>query len=119
MSELDEPAAPLSPQTFHVLLALADGEKHGYGLAREVEAATGGRVRLSAGTLYGILRRATEEGLLAECPPPEGEEEDERRRYYRLTVRGRAVATAEAERLERLVGMARAHRLLRPAEGSQ
>lgn len=115
MSRRDPQPAALSPQTFHVLLALADGEKHGYGLAREVATATGGRVRLSAGTLYGILRRATEEGLLAECPPPAGEAGDERRRYYRLTAHGREVAAAEAERLERLVGLARARRLLRPA----
>lgn len=116
---MTDDTTPLSPQTFHVLLALADGEKHGYGLAREVEATTGGRVRLSAGTLYGILRRATEEGLLAECPAPAGEATDERRRYYRLTARGREVAAAEAERLEQLVGMARARHLLAPSEGAR
>jgi len=89
------------------MLALADGEKHGYGIKREIEFRTGGVVSLGPGTLYGTLQRMLKEGLIAECgdrPDSEGE----RRRYYRLTDAGRRVASIEAQRLENLVSVARA-----------
>ena len=112
-------AAPLSPATFHVLLALAGEDLHGYAILKEVERRTAGGVSLSTGTLYGILKRLLADGLIAERRGrPAAQEDDERRRYYRLTPRGREVAGAEAERLDRLVAEARARRLLgrlRPA----
>lgn len=110
---------PLTPAMFHVLLALADGEKHGYAILKEVLQRTGGKVRLSAGTLYGIIHRLLAEGLVVESDErPDAALDDERRRYYRLTDFGRRVAVAEAERLESMLGMARAKKLLRrPAMG--
>ena len=104
---------PLTPAVFHILLALADAERHGYGIIKEVEARTGGAVRLGPGTLYGSIRRMLEEGLIEESDErPDPEADDERRRYYRLTDFGRRVATAEAQRLAALVSAARAKRLL-------
>jgi DNA-binding PadR family transcriptional regulator len=94
---------PLSPQVLHILIALADGECHGYGIMQEVETRTGGEVRLGPGTLYGALRRLREEGLIEERPGP-----DERRRMYRLTKFGREVARREVERLESLYATAKA-----------
>lgn len=108
-----EELLPLSPAVFNVLLALADAERHGYGIIKEVEARTEGRVRLGPGTLYGSIKRMLEEGLIEESDErPDSELDDERRRYYRLTGFGRRVASAEAERLEGLVAHARAKRLL-------
>lgn len=108
-----EELLPLSPAVFHVLLALADAERHGYGIIKEVEARTEGRVRLGPGTLYGSVKRMLEEGLIEESDErPDSELDDERRRYYRLTGFGRRVASAEAERLNGLVEAARAKRLL-------
>lgn len=101
---------PLSEAVFQVLLALADEDRHGYGIMREVEARTGGRVRLGPGTLYGAIKRLRRQGLVAEVGAEEGD--DERRRYYRLTPFGRKVASSEARRLERLVEGARQKRLL-------
>jgi DNA-binding PadR family transcriptional regulator len=108
-----EELLPLSPAVFHVLLALADAERHGYGIIKEVEARTEGRVRLGPGTLYGSVKRMLEEGLIEESDErPDSELDDERRRYYRLTGFGRRVASAEAERLSGLVEAARSKRLL-------
>jgi DNA-binding PadR family transcriptional regulator len=108
-----EELLPLSPAVFHVLLALADAERHGYGIIKEVEARTDGRVRLGPGTLYGSIKRMLEQGLVAESDErPDAELDDERRRYYRLTDFGRRVAAAEAERLAGLVKVARAKQLL-------
>ncbi|HEV7893106.1 MAG TPA: PadR family transcriptional regulator [Pyrinomonadaceae bacterium] len=108
-----EELLPLSPAVFHVLLALADAERHGYGIIKEVEARTEGRVRLGPGTLYGSIKRMLEEGLIEESDErPDSALDDERRRYYRLTGFGRRVASAEAGRLEGLVASARAKRLL-------
>ncbi len=109
----DDPTAesllPLPPAAFHILLALADGDRHGYGIIQEVEARTGGELRLSAGTLYRSIQRLLEQGLLVEARErPAPELDDERRRYYRITPFGTAVARAEAQRLTRLVKMARA-----------
>jgi DNA-binding PadR family transcriptional regulator len=108
-----EELLPLTPAVFHILLALADGERHGYGVIKEVDARTEGRVRLGPGTLYGSIKRMLEEELIEESGErPDPELDDERRRYYRLTKFGRRVAVAEAERLSRLVASARAKRLL-------
>lgn len=107
---------PLTSAVFHILLSLGDGAKHGYGIMGEVEERTEGAVRLGPGTLYGAIRRLRERGLIEEVAEPAGESsDDERRRYYRLTGEGRAVAAAEAVRLERLVKAARGKRLL-PSE---
>jgi DNA-binding PadR family transcriptional regulator len=110
-----DPAAllPLTPSMFHVLIALADGEKHGYAIIKEVQRRTGGRLRLGAGTLYALIRRFLEQGVIEESSErPDPALDDERRRYYRLTTFGRSVAEAEAGRLEELIRMARAKRLV-------
>jgi DNA-binding PadR family transcriptional regulator len=105
---------PLTPGVFHILLALADGERHGYSIMQEVEARTENRVRLGPGTLYGSIKRMLADQLIEESEArPDPSLDDERRRYYRLTSFGRRVAIAEAERLENLVGAARAKKLLR------
>jgi DNA-binding PadR family transcriptional regulator len=99
---------PLTPQAFHVLLSLMDGELHGYAIILDVQQRTGGEVKLRTGTLYTILRRLAEEGLITESDArPAADEDDERRRYYGQTPLGRAVVKAEAARLERLVQFAR------------
>jgi DNA-binding PadR family transcriptional regulator len=105
-----DPFLPLTPAAFHVLLALADGAKHGYLILKDVEERTGGEVRLSTGTLYGLIKRFLDDELIVELPP--AAEDDERRRPYKLTALGRDVASREAARLERLVSSARAVRLL-------
>lgn len=99
---------PLTPAVFHILLALAEGERHGYAVMQEVEARTGGIVRMGPGTLYGSLKRMIASGLIQSA----GDEDGERRRHYTLTKLGRAVLQAEAERLESLVDAARARRVL-------
>jgi DNA-binding PadR family transcriptional regulator len=100
---------------FHVLLSLADGEKHGYVISKEIARRTGNEVRLSAGTLYGIIKRLLEDGFIEESDErPDFSLDDERRRYYRLTKRGMALAEAEAERMERVLAMARAKRIIGP-----
>ena len=99
---------PLTPLAFQVLLALADAERHGYGIIREVEERTDGLVKIRTGTLYTMLQRLLEERLLEESDTrPAADEDDERRRYYRLTPLGRDVLAAEARRLELLLGEAR------------
>ena len=106
---------PLTPAMFQVLVALADGEKHGYAVIKEVFKRTDGKVRLHTGTLYTALRRFVVDGLVAESDErPDPALDDERRRYYRLTDRGRAVAMAEAERLTETVAQARAKLTLSP-----
>ena len=107
-------ATTLTPAMFQVLLALGDGEKHGYAILKEVEEQTGGHVRLSTGTLYAMIKRLLAEGIIEECRNrPPAEEDDQRRRYYRLTPQGREVTITEAERLERLIATAREKHLLR------
>lgn len=104
-----ESLTPLQPATFHILMSLADGDRHGYAIIQDVAARTCGKLRLSAGTLYRSIQRMLEQGLIAETQKrPAPEQDDERRRYYRITPFGRAVATAEARRLTDLVKMARA-----------
>jgi DNA-binding PadR family transcriptional regulator len=101
---------PLTPAMFHVLVALADGETHGYAIMKEVERFTAGAVRLSTGTLYGIIKRLLSEGLVREAPG-----EGARRRSYELTAFGREVARAEAARLEQTLAMARRKHLFKRA----
>jgi len=112
MNEISKEAAgllPLPPATFHILLALADEDRHGYAIIQDVEARTGGELTLSAGTLYRSIQRMLEQGLLVETRDrPAPEDDDERRRYYRITALGTVVAKAEARRLTQLVKMARA-----------
>ena len=100
---------PLPPATFHILVALADEDRHGYAIMQDVAARTGGELKLSAGTLYRSLQRMLEQGLLAEISArPAPELDDERRRYYRITPFGRAVARAETRRLAQMLKLARA-----------
>jgi DNA-binding PadR family transcriptional regulator len=107
----------LPTATFHILLALADEDRHGYAIIQDVAARTDGALKLSAGTLYRSIQRMLEQGLLQETHDrPAPELDDERRRYYRITALGTAVARAEARRLTQLLRMARA-RGLAPAKG--
>jgi len=111
MNEIDA-LLPLPPATFHILLALAYEDRHGYAIIQDVEARTGGELRLSAGTLYRSIQRMLEQGVIVETRDrPAPEDDDERRRYYRITDLGTAVAKAEARRLLQLVKMARARGL--------
>jgi DNA-binding PadR family transcriptional regulator len=100
---------PLPAATFHILMALADDDRHGYAIIQEIEARTSGELRLSAGTLYRSIQRMIEQDLIVEIHErPAPELDDERRRYYRLTAFGRDVARAEARRLQALIRLARA-----------
>ncbi len=100
---------PLPEAAFHILLALADEDRHGYAIIQEVAARTNGALKLSAGTLYRSIQRMLEQGLIVETDDrPAPEFDDERRRYYRITPFGSEVARAEATRLTRLVKLARA-----------
>lgn len=99
---------PLTPAMFQVLVALADGEKHGYAILKEVARRTDGKVRLRAATLYSVLGRFVDDGLIRESHArPDPALDDERRRYYQLTERGRAVAVAEARRMAETLAQAR------------
>ncbi len=115
MSDTDREAVaflPLQPATFHILLALADHDRHGYAIIQDVADRTDGAIRLSPGTLYRSIQRMLEDGLIVEPRErPAPEEDDERRRYYRITPLGAAVARAEAGRMADLVKMARARGL--------
>lgn len=105
---------PLTPAVLQILLALADEERHGYGIMQEVEARTGGETRLGPGTLYGSIKRMLAGGLIEESDErPDPAMDDQRRRYYRITGFGRRVAGAEAERLASLVSAAEAKNLVR------
>src|SRR5437773_7043615 len=104
---------PLRPIEFHVLLALAGEERHGYAILQQLAALTDGELQPEPGTLYRALHRMLKDGWVVESARrPAADVDDERRRYYRLTPLGRRIATAEADRLWRLVSVARAHRLL-------
>ena len=99
----------LPPAVFHILLALAEGDQHGYAIIQAISAQTDGRVRIGPGTLYRSVHRMLEDGLIVEIDErPDPDEDDERRRYYRITPLGRKVARAEAGRLADLVKLARA-----------
>ena len=105
---------PLTPVAFEILLALAQGEQHGYAVMLDVERRTRGMITLHAGTLYRALNRLLEWGLVEELDErPDPEDDDERRRYFRITPLGEAVAREEARRLERQLTVARTRRLLR------
>jgi DNA-binding PadR family transcriptional regulator len=100
---------PLPLATFHILMALAEDDRHGYGIIQDVAARTGGALRLSAGTLYRSIQRMLEDGLIVEARErPAPADDDERRRYYRIAPLGAAVARAETARLSGLVKLARA-----------
>jgi DNA-binding PadR family transcriptional regulator len=104
-----ESLIPLPPATFHILMALAYEDRHGYAIIQDVAARTGGQIKLSAGTLYRSIQRMLEQGLLVETNRrPAPRYDDERRRYYSITPYGEAAARAEARRLSQLVKMARA-----------
>ena len=111
---------PLTPAVFHILLALAGGERHGYGIMQEIARGTDDQMRIGPGTLYRSIKQMLASGLIEESDErPDPALDDERRRYYRLAAFGRQVAHAEAERLARLVRAARARRLLGEANEGQ
>ena len=106
-------AAGVTPAEFHILLALADQDRHGYGIMQQVAADSAGAVALGPGTLYGAIKRLLDQGYIREVESRiDPDLDDARRRYYRVTATGRAVAIAEAGRLADLVKLARARRLL-------
>lgn len=107
-----EELLPLPPPVFHILIALAEGDRHGYAIMREVAERTGSRLRMSPGTLYGSIKRMLEQDMIEEVQRRPAQEDDERRRYYRLTRLGRRTAEAEATRLSEVLKQARAHGLL-------
>lgn len=108
---------PLTPTVFYILLSLADQERHGYAIMQEVEAMTGGQIRMGPGTLYGAIKRMLAAGLIVESDErPDPEYDDERRRYYRLTTLGRRVLAAETQRLSHLVEVARRKRRVSTGE---
>lgn len=100
---------PLSQTQFHVLVALTDGEKHGYAIMQGVEDSSGGIVRMGPATLYGTLRRLVDQGLAEEIDHRPASDDDQRRRYYRLTGLGARVCAAEAQRLSHLVRITRSN----------
>lgn len=104
---------PLPQAMFHILVALAEGDMHGYAIMLDVAARTNGKLKLSPGTLYGSIKKMLEDGMIQEMEPKLGAaNDDERRRYYRLTRFGRQVAAAEAERLTALLSQARSSGLV-------
>jgi DNA-binding PadR family transcriptional regulator len=104
-----ESLLPLPPATFHILVALADEDRHGYAVIKDVAARTGGTLKLSAGTLYRSVDRMVQQGLIREISlRPAKDMDDQRRRYYRITPFGRDVAMAEARRLAQMLDLARA-----------
>lgn len=105
---------PLPPATFHILLALTAGDRHGYGIVLDVERRTDGALRLSPGTLYRTIQRLLEQGLIVEPKRRADPQDDPRRRYYRITPLGLAAARAETRRLAQLVQLAKVAGLLTP-----
>jgi len=111
---------PLTPFAFQVLLALADDDRHGYAIIKEVEERSGGQVTLRTGTLYTLLQRLLDEQLISEVEAPSAaadKPEDSRRRYYSLSPLGDAVLRSEAQRLEALIGVARRKHVLSDTSG--
>jgi DNA-binding PadR family transcriptional regulator len=108
---------PLTPAVFHVLLALAGGDRHGYGIMQDVSQHTDGALRMGAGTLYGTIQRLMDQGLVREVESPKPQTaRDEKRRHYRLTPAGRQALHGEVQRLEHLVGVARSLRRVSTAK---
>ncbi|HVD91674.1 MAG TPA: helix-turn-helix transcriptional regulator [Vicinamibacterales bacterium] len=103
---------PLAPAVLHILIALGEGDRHGYAIMQEVSERTAGKVRMSPGTLYGSIRKMLDDGLIEELFHRGAHADDDRRRYYCVTKFGRAVAAAEAERLTALLHHARLNGLL-------
>lgn len=105
----DPDHAPLTPAVFHILLALSDGDKHGYRIMQTAQAQSGGRLRMGPGTLYGSIKRMLADGLIEEAGErPDPALDDERRRYYRLSARGRKALQVEAERIAALAAQLKA-----------
>jgi DNA-binding PadR family transcriptional regulator len=113
-----EDMLPLTPAVFHILLALTDGERHGYAIMQEVAESTNRRIHMGPGTLYGTIKRLLEAGWIEESDRrPDAKEDDERRRYYCLTGVGQRVVEAEAARYNELARLVKRKRLLgRPAK---
>ena len=108
---------PLKPQDFHILFVLLDGERHGYGMVKEIDRQTDGQVRLEAGNLYRSVRRLIKQGLIAESDRrPAPESDDERRRYYSVTEFGRQVVFAETDRMRSVVAAAEARLVVSDGE---
>ncbi|TMD52231.1 MAG: helix-turn-helix transcriptional regulator [Chloroflexi bacterium] len=108
---------PLTPAVLHIMLALLDGERHGYSIMQEVTLRTGGKVRMGPGTLYGSIKRMIADGLIEESAErPDPALDDERRRYYRLTNLGQRVMRAEVQRLEQIVHLARSKQIVTGSE---
>ena len=111
-----DPLLPLKPKVLHILLAVADGPRHGYSIMQEVLERTDGQVRLWPAALYGLLRELEKRDLILESDDrPSAEKDDERRRYFELTSHGKRVLDAEVRRLEAIVSQARSSRALRKA----
>src|SRR4030095_14148982 len=108
-----ESLLPLRPSVFHILLALSDGDLHGYGIMQEVAEHTSGPIKLGPGTLYGAIKRLRNDRLIVEAEErPDPELDDERRRYYRLTDFGQRVLKAEVRRMSRMISVAQGKRLI-------
>lgn len=108
-----ESLLPLPAAAFHILVALAEDDRHGYGIIKDVQARTGGALKLGPGTLYRSIERMLGQGLIRESRTrPAGDFDDERRRYYRITPFGRAVAAAESRRLAQMLDLARSSGLV-------
>ena len=113
MTENTSLQQPLTPAVFHILLALVDGEKHGYSIMKEVETQTQGKIKMGPGTLYGSIKRMLSADLIEEADErPDPALDDERRRYYRLSALGQKVLSAESQRLEQAVKVARQKQIL-------
>jgi DNA-binding PadR family transcriptional regulator len=110
----DHAPGSLTPAALHILLALADRERHGLGIAEDIESFTNGRIALGPGTLYGALKRLLDLGLVEDTESrPKGDADDPRRRYYRITPRGRRALEAETRDLANVLNVARLKRVLR------
>ena len=117
-SSINSYKQPLTPAVFHILLALADGEKHGYAIMKDVEAQTSGQIKMGPGTLYGSIKRMLAAGLIEETDErPAPELDDERRRYYRIAAQGQSVVVAESKRLASAVKTAHKKGVLVYVEG--
>lgn len=109
-----DPHLPMKPVAFQILLSLADGDRHGYGITQDIAGRTAARMRIEPGNLYRSIKAMLDEGLIQESERrPAPDLDDERRRYYRITALGRRVAAAEISRLEALVAEAKSKRFIR------